>query len=592
MDTQNKLASDDVFRIAMTGIGALSGVAGWLFIDVLRDLVTNQHLYLFLFAFVMGAFAVILALAGPQHLRRAIPAGVALSLVSAVLLWMAALGFSELDAFFSSGTYFAAYGLLMIVGTPFVAAALCGQGEWRNYKLLFDRTWTIVVRYCAALVFVGLAWAILFLSDALFKIVDIQVLNRLMDVDWFPYVFSGAGFGLALAVVHELRDYISPHLVLRLLRLLLPAVLIVVAVFVVALPFRGLSGLFGGFSAAGTLMAMAFAVITLITVALDRDSSEEVQITLMRWSVKALCGLLPILTIIALYAVVIRVGQYGWTPHRLAAFVAAFVMVIYAVAYFVSIIKGGAWSARIRAANIVMALVAVGTAVLWLSPFPNPESISVRNQLARFEAGQTPLTELPLWQFKDEWGHSGEAALERLSSMTAHLEYTDIQTRLAELENSNNKWQFQSGANAISERENAATIVELLKVLPQGEINVGPEMLNGWDARKLRQYAASCSRETVAGTGCVLVLGQFDPGFSGKHGVVILANPNGNVTVEPAHLEDGKLVVSGQIHTIGPNAYSLSMTDVFSKLDAGEFRIEPVHRNGLIVGDTTFIPNN
>ena len=70
---------------------------------------------------------------------------------------------------------------------------------------------------------------------------------------------------LALAVVTELSDYVSPFLILRLLRLMLPPVLLVLAVFLLALPLRGLSGLFGGLSAAATLLAMVAAGATATT---------------------------------------------------------------------------------------------------------------------------------------------------------------------------------------------------------------------------------------------------------------------------------------------------------------------------------------
>ena len=81
-----------------------------------------------------------------------------------------------------------------------------------------------------------------------------EIISDLLDIDGVPFVLTGLVLGLAIAVVNELSDYVSPYLILQLLRLLLPVLVVVMAVFIVALPFRGLSGLFGGLSAAATLM--------------------------------------------------------------------------------------------------------------------------------------------------------------------------------------------------------------------------------------------------------------------------------------------------------------------------------------------------
>ena len=59
-------------------------------------------------------------------------------------------------------------------------------------------------------------------------------------------------------------------------------VMLVVAVFILALPFRGLSGLFGEFSAAGTLMAVALAGASLIAAAVDSSEAEAAKSRLMQ----------------------------------------------------------------------------------------------------------------------------------------------------------------------------------------------------------------------------------------------------------------------------------------------------------------------
>ncbi len=107
---------------------------------------------------------------------------------------------------------------------PFLIAALGPVGNWRDYPELFNQSWNIVVRYVAAWLFMGLFWAVLLLSNELFGIIGLEILDDLLDIAPVPYVLSGLVLGLALAVVNELSEYVSPYLILRLLRLLLPLV--------------------------------------------------------------------------------------------------------------------------------------------------------------------------------------------------------------------------------------------------------------------------------------------------------------------------------------------------------------------------------
>ena len=98
-----------------------------------------------------------------------------------------------------------------------------------------------------------------------------SVIEALIDIDPARPVITGAIFGLAIVVTYELSDMISPQLILRLLRLLLPMITVVVAVFVIALPFRGLSNLFGSLSAGAVMIGMAITATSLVSAAIARQ---------------------------------------------------------------------------------------------------------------------------------------------------------------------------------------------------------------------------------------------------------------------------------------------------------------------------------
>ena len=176
----------------------------------------------------------------------------------------------------------------------------------------------------------------------------------------------------------------------------LPVVLVVMSVFILALPFQGLSHLFGDLSAAATLLAMALAGVTLVSTAVDQSDADATEAPLMRLMTQMLALLLPLPAALAGWAVWLRVDQYGLTPNRLAAAMAALLALGYGVAYAAAVLRRGRWMARIRLANTWLALGGVVLAALWLTPVLNAQRLSAASQLARYEAGRTALANLDL----------------------------------------------------------------------------------------------------------------------------------------------------------------------------------------------------
>ncbi|PTE20389.1 DUF4153 domain-containing protein, partial [Cereibacter changlensis JA139] len=366
-------------RLVMAGIGGLAGLSLYLLLEVLSRHLLPDRAALGLTTFSAVFFAAWLAMAGPLRTGRAVVAALGLGLVVAALLSLTGLRFDRVEAIFDQPMTPLAVVLLSSIPLPFFIA-LAGPG-WRDYPTLFTEAWTVVVRYAAAWLFVGVAWAVLLLSQALLSIVDIRVIEAIIDLDAAPWLITGVTLGLALAVVTELSDLVSPYLILRLLRLLLPLVLGVMALFIAALPFQGLSGLFGDLSVAATLLAMAAAAATLVTTAIDQTDAEAVEGAVMVRAAQGLALILPIPAALAGYAVWLRVAQYGWTPERLFAGLAAVLALAYGLIYALAVLRGACWMERVRQGNILMALALLALSALWLTPLLNAERISARDQL-------------------------------------------------------------------------------------------------------------------------------------------------------------------------------------------------------------------
>lgn len=488
-------------RWVMAGIGALAGLCFHALFEAWADGSLPERLMLFLSVGGLAFFAGLLVMAGLIGPRRAALAALGTALPAAGLIVWASLRYDDTGDLIGPSEGLAAF-LLALLPWPFWIAGF--RGNWLDYPTHFRESWSAVIRATAGLVFTGLVWAVIWLSDALLSLVGLEIITDLIRIDVLPYVVTGAVTGLAMAVVAELSDVLSPDLLLRLLRLLVPVVLGVMAVFLVALPLRGFDSVLGGVSVAGTLLAMAGVAITLVAVACDMAEGRPRAQSLMERASQALAALIVVPGGLAVWALALRVAEAGWTPPRVAGVVAATVAVGYGLGYLWALAGGRRWRIRVRRANLVLALAIIGLSALWLTPVLDATAISARSQIARYEAGRTPVDRLDL-AVLEEWGVEGAAALDRLEALAKEPGQEALATRLADRD------QWATSSNTPSEATKAA-LLRVLQVVPADATDQAASVVESLQTSELRNWQKSCGARLPDGrAACVLVLADLLP---------------------------------------------------------------------------------
>jgi hypothetical protein len=519
-------------RIVMALTGFVAGLCLYLLTEVLTRDIVGDRAGLALATLTGAFFAALLAMIGPLAMRRAAMGAAGVAVVTAVLLVWASFRFDEVAGFLNDPVPLLAAAVLCFVPLPFFIAA-SGPG-WRDYPELFLQSWTLVVRYAAAWLFVGVVWGVIWLSDALLSLVGLDLIALVIEADPMPWVITGTVLGLALAVVNEMADVVSPYLVLRLLRLLLPVVLVVMVVFLLALPVQGLSGLFGGISAAFTLLVMSGAAATLVTTAIDQGDAEATQAMPMQRAAQGLALVLPFPAGLAAYAIWLRVAQHGWTPDRLFAATFAILALGYGISYAVAVLRGVGWMARVRQANVTMALALVAAAVLWLTPLLNAQSIAAHSQIARFEAGVTGVDDLDLAAL-DQWGRAGTAARARLDAIAASPGQEALAKRLAATPAGNTGPIMSDDAEAL-----LADLRAILPLQPPGATATRDLLLPAIPAEEVRNWLAACRGSLPDGRpGCVMVVADLWTDMPGEEAIMLLREETGFVRYEGLGMIDG-----------------------------------------------------
>ncbi|MEL6595612.1 MAG: hypothetical protein AAFQ47_06720 [Pseudomonadota bacterium] len=566
--------SKPVFRSVLAGLGGLGGLTLWALSDPLPQLDLDHSIVLGLWAIAVSFFVSAMTAMGPLTARMSVTTGLIVSVPIAVLVSLASLRFASLDDTLQSGHLVVVTLLLIALALPFVICAL-RDGRWREYTALFDTSWRLVVHFTAAWIFAGLCWAMLVLSNVLLDLVGINLIEDLINETVFVFLFTGIVLGLGLAVIFELSDYISPYLVLSLLRLLLIPLTVIVTIFLLALPFRGLSNLFDTLSPALVMMATAIGLISLISVAVERDDEDAVAGPVMQTVTRIACGLLVLLTGLAVYAVGIRIIEYGVTPSRFAALFIAGVTLAYGIAYATTILRGPDWMASLRRANVWLALGVMTALALCMTPLIHPQKLSTHSQLARFERGAITADELPFKQLRDDWGKVGATAFARLSDSDDPL----VQAALtaADLDNT----------GAPSEARRAAAMTALRPHIAQRPQDMTfPDaaflQLTDWQINEIR--AACAQSDAQDAPRCVIVQDDFLTAQPGAEYALMTRTPGDRIVIY-------WLSETGFLRRQQPRLDSSSAAVVAQLLEQG-FEVTPADVNALRVGDMTFNPFN
>jgi hypothetical protein len=470
------------------------------------------------------------AMAGPLGLGRALPLAVMLGLAVAGLVALTALRYAEAGDFFHNPFQALAALVVATLPVPFLIAGV--RGGPGSYPALFLEAWAIVLRLAAAGAFTGLVWLVIYLSDEVLRIVGIDVIGRLLGHDVVPMVLTGAILGLASAVVYDLADLLSPYVVLRLFRLFLPGVLAVMAIFLIALPFRGLEGLVSGLSPALLLLVMVAGGLSLVSIAIDQSDAEATDSPLVLRATQAMAVLLPVFAGLALYAVWLRVMDHGWSPDRVFVALVALTGFGYGLSYAVAVLMGAGWRERIRQSNIRMAQAVVLLAALWLTPVLNAERIAAASQLARFEAGATPVEALDVAAIR-LWGLPGAAAIATLEARAREPGQEALAAALA-------GGSFATGPDPAVL---AGQLAELIALQPPTATGTRDTLLSAAAPYQLRDWLQVCAQPMPDGRpACLMVVAELLPLWPGEEAMLFLERSPDYVEVAGVYLgDDGSL---------------------------------------------------
>lgn len=121
---------------------------------------------------------------------------------------------------------------------------------------------------------------------------------------------------------------------------------------------------------------------------------------------------------LAIWALSLRVAQYGWTTERIFAGALIVIFSCYAFGYASAVVGSSAWLKRIEITNIATAYVVLGIFLALFSPLVDPARLMVASQVARLQSREVQPEKFDFVALKFDgarWGNAALAALKQLS---------------------------------------------------------------------------------------------------------------------------------------------------------------------------------
>jgi hypothetical protein len=341
------------------------------------------------------------------------------------------------DAWRSAGTQILAMPPLSRAGAPlpsaavtfhsgvivFIAFCLILAGEatrswFAPYESYFEVSWKLGLQVCLSALFVGALFLVLWLGAALFLLLKLHFLEHLLSDSWFRIPVSAMAFAAALHITDVRPELIrgSRTLVLSLLSWLLLVLVVIVGGFLASLPFTGLGLLWATRSATWLLLGVAALSVVFVNAAFKGGPGSDQAPRVLRICMRISCLMLPVLVALATYALALRIGQYGLTPHRVLAAAGAFVACFYAIGYTWAALVRGDTLAKIAPVNVVTAWVSLAVLFALFTPMADPARLSVTSQVDRLLAGKMPPDKFDYHFLRYGSAKYGLQALDRLQA--------------------------------------------------------------------------------------------------------------------------------------------------------------------------------
>ncbi len=383
------------------------------------------------------------------------------------------------------------------------------HGHWRApYPALFERAWQNALTLALAALFTGLTWMLLGMGAGLFRVVNIDLFQRILTAPAGIALVTGTlmGFGVLIGRTQHRAIQVIRLVLFALCRGLLPLLSLMAVVFLLILPFTGLASLWTTPSAASLLVSVSLLLVVFTNAVYQHHDGQSTYPRWLRHLVDASLLALPVYAGLALYAMHLRIAQYGWTLERFWGVLVVLLVCGYAVGYALAVLRRRErWLQGIETANRWMCWTVLATALLASSPVLDGTRISVASQVARLKADPAMLDSKDLLPLRFKMGRRGVEALRELRQDPVVSRDARAVDAISEVLRRETRWSDDRPRHPVDNTLRDVATLQRQLIVAKGSPAPSPDWWTALVAGRLR--AADCLR---VGQECVVLLRDLD----------------------------------------------------------------------------------
>ncbi len=483
---------EHVHRLTLAGIGLLQGVVFWIAYDLWpaepRAAAWSASLVALVAVF---GLVVQFAWTGARRSRLLVTASAVAVPFALVTLWV----WWQLPGKdapyqgdpFRQGTFVAASVVALYVLMPFVQVFQESGRPWFPYADLYRHSWNNLFVAAIAYLFAGVFWGLIALWAGLFHLIGVSFFERVFFSAPFSIITLSATNGLGIALGRENDRILNTlrRVSAAVFHALMPLLALIALLFLAALPFTGLKPLWDTRSASPILLTALGLTILFINGIFQDGAVARPYPTWLRRGVEGTLLVAPVFSVLTLYAIGLRIGQYGLMPERLYVVVFALIAGLYSVGYAFAVVRSGdVWMGPMRAVNVGMALLVAAVALLLHTPVLDPLAWSARSQYARLVQGRVDPSRVDYGALRFQLGHAGHARLMRLARIDGRPDADVIRKEVASVRSAQSYYAWSA------DRGGGVTAGDLKVLTPAGQL---PEGL--LDAARTTEYVMKACAE-------------------------------------------------------------------------------------------------
>ncbi|WP_236995658.1 DUF4153 domain-containing protein [Vreelandella populi] len=315
--------------------------------------------------------------------------------------------------------------------------------------------------------FIGAFWSLLWLGAALFAAIGLGFFEKLFSEPVFVYPATWLVIGLTLVMIRNRFRLIQSvrQMGEALIKALLPLVALIILLFFAVLPATGLQPVWDTGRASSILMALMLTLLLFFNAVFHQTQGSQPYSTWLRRIILLAVVLLPVGSVLAAWALWLRIDQYGLSLDRLWAALLQALTAAFTVSYSLLLL----WRRRaalpaLQRANVGLALLVAVVLIVVNTPLADMRHWVAEHQVKRLLDGRTTAEAFDINYLRFQLGQPGTLALRAL----ADGEFSQSQPELARRIELSLKQTERWSQDPLVDTQNLTDVARQFKTSPEG----------------------------------------------------------------------------------------------------------------------------